>query len=362
MKRLALSIACLVAWGSLLAAPLPPTMSGRIQRIKALPTPLLVAGRTISVRALSAEREDLQWPISQFASNVAEQFGEVFLPLGSQESPLIINLGTSTNEVTTLSRRVFRLDDGYSQLVINVPNPETVDLEAFRVAIVEAQLRERARALKGAYTDFHWPQWFVQGMVNGSLGNRWQAEVYEKVYTSLREKTLPDVTSFFAGGEEPSPEVAAFFARWLIEVRCNAPAKEVRQAQCEEMIVAPWDVSLLQGRTQADFEAWIRGQELRIFLPGALLLSQFERWKLVLREPTSAEDARAISETISKWTVMRPAIFRDLCELYLRAYAAFANQQPEAYTTLRAEADAAARMLETHLKRTGYIEDAAPEE
>lgn len=358
--RLALALLCCVtlAFGAF-GAPLPPSIAGKVQRIKSAPKPLVVSNRTISVKALSAEREDLQWPIARFASNVAEEFGDFFTPLGSADFPLAINLGSSTNEVTTLSRQVFRVDEEFSHLIIGVPNPETVDLEELRVAIVEAQLRERARALKGSYGDFHWPLWFVKGMVDSSLGNAWQAEAYESVYRLLQQQALPEVTGFFSREEAPPREVGALFARWVLELNCTAESVYQRALLCDHLIVAPWDGALLKGQGQKAFEAWIRDQQFRVFLPGTLLLSQFERWKGYLAEPTSAEEAQAISQIISRFTIMRPRIFRDLSTLYLRAYVAFSNGDPEAYARLRAEADASAKLLEDHLRRSGPILDEA---
>lgn len=326
----------------------------------AIPPPPVQSGDgVLYVACRDAARADLRWPVLRFADTVRRHLGETFTPLGSAESPLSILLGSETNRVTTLRQQQITTADGFSQLVVVVPNPETVDLEALRTAIVEALLRECARGLKGSYKALTWPPWFVQGVVDAARGDVWQAEACERVLELVAAGRLPKVETFFSGGT-PSREVAAFFAQWVIFLNRTGPAagttpESVRQLRA--LTVAPWrQETILNGADSAAWEAWVRAQGLVVRAPGLLTQAQFERWAAHLMPPQDVAAARACTDWLSRSAIGRPKPFRDLTELYLRAYAAYVTGNEAAYAKLWTEAKAAQEILAAHLRRVGVLE------
>lgn len=330
-----------------------------VARLKAIPPPVQSNDGTVFVGAATAVRAALRWPVLRFTDTVRANFAEVFLPLGSTASPLSVELGADTNRVETVERRTLRTPDGFSQLIIRVPNPETVDLDVLRLAVVEALLRERARAKGGSYASLTWPAWFVAAAVDASRGSVWKAEAYERLCAAGMGPEAPGqrLGDFFAEGGKPPPrEIAAFFALWVFQ---RAGGKTVRGR--EDLLTAPWVRSAIVGDASDDaWRAWLGGLGDTVFLPGVLTRSQFARWSADLSEPQNAREAVALSERLSRFAVGRPQAFRDLTELYLRAYAARALGKAEEYAVLRARAEEAKAVLEDHLRRHPVLSDEPP--
>lgn len=365
MSRLALFAAALAALPLVGAAQSlserAPRFAGMVNetavaRLKALPPPVQSNDGTVFVGTATAERAALRWPVLRFVDTVRANFAEVFLPLGSTASPLAVELGAETNRVDSVERRTLRTPDGFSQLIIRVPNPETVDLEALRLAVVEALLRERARAAGGSYASLTWPAWFIAAAVDASRGSVWKAEAYERLLAAGGAPETPGrrLDDFFS--ETPPPrEAAAFFAQWLFQ-RAGGKTLERRAT----LLTTPWKrADLLGAATDAAWQEWLEGLESTVFLPGVLTRSQFARWAATLAEPKTPQEAVALSERLSRFAVGRPQAFRDLTELYLRAYAAAALGKAEDYTALRAQADEAKAFLEAHLSRRPVLSDEA---
>lgn len=327
-------------------------------RLKALPPPIQSSDGKVFVGVTTPERAALRWPVLRFVDTVRGNFAEVFLPLGSTESPLSLELGSVTNRVETVERRTLRTPDGFSQLIIRVPNPETVDLDVLRLAVVEALLREQARSVGGSYGSFTWPEWFLSAAVDASRGGVWRAEAYERLRAA---GDTPQTAGWrlddFFSSTPPPREAAAFFAQWLFQ---RAGGRTVKQRMA--LLTAPWTrASIVGGATDSEWRAWLLGQEDTVFMPGVLTRSQFTRWVSELKDPKTAEEAMAQSKRLSRFAVGRPQAFRDLTELYLRAYAAAALGQTETYAELRAQADEAKTFLETYLRRNPVLSDEAKE-
>ncbi len=329
------------------------------------PPPLQSGDGQLFVACEDAAQAPLRGAVLRFAENVRTHFAETFTPIGSRESPLSIVLGSATNAVTTVQRRRVATADGFSQLVLRVPNPETVDLEALRTAIVEAQLRERARALGGAYTALTLPEWFVQGAVDASRGNEWQASAGARVLQLQEAGALPGVGAFFAPGAKIEPEVAAFFARWVFtlrreEAKARSAGGDVRAEtarRLEALIVTPWEREAVVGQaTDEAWEAWVSELEGLVFAPGVLTSAQFARWSARVVRPADGAEARQLAEFLTRSAIGKPQPFRDVTELYLRACAAKTTGEREAFEGLWQEAELARKMLEAHLSRKGVLE------
>ena len=325
-----------------------------VARLKNLPGPMRSADGALYVACQTAARADLRWPVLQFADGVRDNLSDAFLPLGDASSPLLIVLGAETNRVEGVTRRSMGTPDGFSQLIIHVPNPDTVDLEQLRERIAEALLRERARGLSGSYAALKWPPWFIRAAVDASRGNVWRAEAYERAHDLLGQGAFPALGDFFAPGAEPPREPAAFFALWVFE-------RNGARAGREALLTAPWEpLPLLGGAGDADWREWFRAKEDTVFVPGTLTRSQFRRWAEGLAEPRDAADAARLCDWLTRQSIGRPQVFRDLTELYLRAYAAFVTGDAAAYAARRAEADEARGLLEQTLSVTPLIQDTPP--
>ncbi len=329
------------------------------------PPPLQSSDGQLFVACEDAARAPMRGAVLRFAETVRNHFAETFTPIGSRESPLSIVLGTETNAVSVVQRKRIATADGFSQLVLRVPNPETVDLEALRTAIVEAQLRERARALGGAYTALTLPEWFVQGAVDASRGNEWQASAGARILQLKEEGALPKVETFFALGAKPEPEVGAFFARWVFalrreEAKAKGAGGDVRAEtarRLEALIVTPWEQEAVIGQaTNGAWEAWVGNLESVVFAPGVLTAPQFARWSARVVRPADGAEAQRLAEFLTRSAIGMPQPFRDVTELYLRACAARATGEREAFEGLWQEAEAARKMLEAHLSRKGVLE------
>lgn len=349
------SRACLAAACALAAAFAAAAVDAEaVARLKSLPGPMQSADGALYVACQTPARADLRWPVLQFADGVRDNLSDAFVPLGDKASPLLIVLGAETNRVAGVTRRSMGTPDGFSQLIIHVPNPDTVDLEQLRERIAEALLRERARGLSGSYAALKWPPWFIRAAVDASRGNLWRAEAYERAHDLLGRGAFPALGDFFAPGAEPPREPAAFFALWVFE-RNGAKAKR------EALLTAPWEpLHVVGGADDAAWQAWFRAKEDTVFVPGTLTRSQFHRWADGLAEPKDAAEAARLCEWLTRQSIGRPQVFRDLTELYLRAYAAFVTGDVAAYAARRAEADEARGLLEQTLSVTPLIQDTPP--
>ena len=326
-----------------------------IDRFNRLPGPMQSADGALYVSCQSPARADLRWPVLRFAEGVRQNLSEAVLPLGDDDAPLLIVLGTETNRVESVTRRSVGAADGFSQLAIHVPNPDTVDLELLRERIAEALLRERARALGGAYASLRWPAWFIRAAVDASRGNVWRAEAYEKAHALLAKGALPPIDAFFAPDADPPREAAAFFAQWVLE-RNAAPAKR------EALLTAPWTRPAILGAAKDEaWPDWLRAMEDTVFVPGTLTRSQFERWSALLVEPKDAQEALRLCDALTRQAVGRPRLFRDLTALYLQAYGAFATGDEAAYRARRAEADSSRDLLAHVLSLNPILEDTPPQ-
>lgn len=318
-----------------------------VARLKALPQPLQSADGAFYVSCATAERASWRWPILRFTETVRTHLSDTFLPLGTSAAPLLIEIGAETNAVATIERRSFRTGDGFAQLILRVPNPETVELEVFREAVGEALLREKFREQTGRYAGFSWPKWWLRAVVNASKGNVWKAEAYERFQTAIRQTTPPTLRQLFFADSEPDSDAAAFLAMWVL----NETVYQKRD-QRVALLTQPWDVDrLLQILDEGAWQTWLAEQDTVILLPGTITYSQFLRWQSTLADPQSTDEAMRLATAISRAMIGRPQPFCDLSELYLRAYSAYVNGGLEAYRPLRKEADEAAHFLEQYLKR-----------
>ncbi|MGN0885829.1 MAG: hypothetical protein ACI4RT_02400 [Candidatus Spyradenecus sp.] len=342
----------------------------------AAPSPMQSADGTLYVGCQQSDRAPMRAPVLRFAETVKRHFEEDFLSLGSTTSPLSILLGSETNAVSTLVKDRFALrDQSFSQLIIRVPNPDTVDLELLRTAIIEALLRARARALAGSYTALTWPPWFLQGAVEASKGNLALAEACERVFALREAGALPTLEALFApGAPAPDPAVATCFARWLLTLNAQAytpregeSAAEITSAintlrrdrtrSLEALLTTPWTAeAILPLDAATAWHAWLDERERAVLLPGAITRSQFARWHAALSCPSTPEAARALSERLSREAVGKPQPFCDLTELYLRACAAAALGDAFRAAALWSEADEAAAVLAAHLQREPILQ------
>lgn len=323
-----------------------------------IPSPMVSSSGKFSVGCTSEEREGYRWPVMKFVEKVVTNFETFFIPVGSTDAPLYLSLGTSTNEKDThVTRRTLTITNTFSQLVIGVPNPDVVDLNTLRVAIVEALLRESCRTQTGRYTSFTWPTWFVRGMTYASFGNVWKAEAVEGLLKELEEGALPSLRALFKDTSlEVSDETAAFFATWVME----SHAKSTRSA----LIVAPWTAEAILGAPlseikEMEWRQWVEAQGDKVFVPGAMTARHFERWQMLLEEPTTREHVLRITDALTRNAIGRPQLFRDLTVLYLEAYVAWLQQGMEGYRPKRERADEAAKILSEHLKRNPLLVDEA---
>ncbi len=314
-----------------------------LQRFQVSTTPLLSADGMISVRSLVPERSGYRYPVLRFADAVRRNFSERVFPIGSRDFPLAIELGAETNVVAKIERRHLRTEDGFSQLIIRVPNPDTVDLDLLRVAVAEAQLRESARAQGGSYTSLTWPKWLIAAMVDASRNNTWRAEAYETARELYDAGSFPTVDECFKASEAPvSKEFAAFFAMWLLELHRKDPVA---------LLTMPWNrFSVVGLETDRAWEEWFVSRDATVFVPGLLTRSQYARWKKGLVEPEDVGEAMQLSSDLTREAMGKPPAFRDLTYLYLKAYGAFATGHADEYQRLRAEADEAAATLDVYFR------------
>lgn len=329
-----------------------------LTRVRSLTAPMVSSSGDVYVTARDSSRAALRWPVLRFATTTLTRFEESFYDIGSRDSPLSIELGSATNAVTTVSRDRVQTADGFSQLIIRVPNPHTVDLDVLRVAILEASLREEARRRAGGYSALKWPRWFLQGAVDATQGPLGLIEAYEGLQSEIAETGYPPLTGFFASPEPPSRPAAAFFARWILERR-RARALEdpaISPSPPELLVTAPWTAeAVLDTATQAEWETWIRDLDRRVFLPGVLTKSQFLRWRKEIRRDLPPETAREQRRMLVREMVGRPKPFVDLTYLYIRATDALIAGQPLAAMEQFTEADEAADFLQEHFDRTGCL-------
>ena len=320
-----------------------------VEAFRKRPAPMFSYGREISVLAEQPERRPLVWPVLRFADGVCKHLSETFIPLGSGSSPVMILLGSDAKPNPNVRFRIHRIGSDFAQVLIIVPNPDTVDMEQLRRILGEALLREKARGNSWDFTRLTWPKWFTDGLIAASLGNRRRMENYETLLAERDAGNLPSLNDFFRPGFEPSPAAAAQFADWILFLKPAAPERLA-------LLTAPWTRENIVGTANdADWPAYLTSMEQKVILPGAVSRATFRRWKTLLREPNDADDASAIAEQLTRASVLRPQIFVDLTAVWLRAYAAAARGRTADYQTRRKEAEELTALFEASFPPDGLI-------
>ncbi len=316
---------------------------------KTLPTPLQSSDSALFVTCATPKHADLRWPVLSFANRARERIERRIRPIGHAQYPLSIILGSVEEPRTDFIRRQMRSGD-YCHLILEIPNPATVDLDALEVGIAEALLRESVRGRTGKYSAFRWPAWFIRGILDMSRDAEWQAAAYEVLAQDEAAKQIPSVDALFAG-VEPKREVGFFFARWVLSL--YAYDASGRQALPE---AEAWEAEHIIGDAgNRHWEAYVYQQRDTIFAPGILSLTQFQRWRRSALEPQSLADIRPLQEALLQLTLGRPKVLQELCTLYLHAYAVYNEEDKSAYLEARRAADEAADLLEQTLKQTGSV-------
>ncbi len=344
IKGLTGAIGCL-----LLTCAFGDSPKALVERWEELPTPLQSADGSIFVTCSTVERAPMRWPILSFASGVRETLEKRIRPLGSPQHPLSLVIGTDTAFNPGFVRRQMRSGD-YVHLILEIPNPDTVVLPSLEAGIGEALLRESVRGRKGKYSAFHWPNWFILGILDTRRNAEWQAQAYEVLAEEKAAGRLPTLEDFFFGAP-PRREVAFFFARWVLSLYAlneeglqNLPEAEAWRPDC-----------IVGNSTNAGWMAYVEHQKDVVFAPGILSLKQYRRWCQLTAEPKTLEDVSRIREALLRATLGRPKALQDVCALYLQAYNHFNPEDVTLYHTYRKMADDAALLLEKTLETAGSI-------
>lgn len=356
MKRALLLCCCALLCHTLVVAQgvdVAAKTEAAVARIKARPTQLTNRNGTIVVSCATHERANFRWPISTFAERVLEALNKDYLPLGSNVSPLAIEIGIDTNAVTTLRRRVFRTSDGYSHLILQIPNPDTVDLTLLREGIAEGLLREKVREQVGSYQDYTWPKWWLTALLNATRNNADTLEAYDRLQVAIRANGAPTLESLFKRTGTPLPEADWFLARWMLtNTVYQSPEKRL------QLLTEPWSAEkLLETLSEAEWQKWLKQQDSIIYVPGVITYTQFLGWQERLITPTSLAEAKDTFTELARFAIARPQAFQDLTTLYLNAYLAYRENNSAEYERLRQAADLEAARFEQHLRQVRFLQD-----
>lgn len=186
-----------------------------------LPAAITSSDGSFSVAAPSATAA-YRAPVLTFAQTVKRDLQRATrLTFTAPAHPIAIVLGEATNDAGVAGVRLPHLTGGaYERL--DVPDPEHVDLDAIRLTLTQALLREwlmAARSNSLAASPRLPPDWFLGGLARHASRLHRQAD-FENVYDRWARQRLPDLTACWAFAPSVAvqhPALPAVLAAWLLE-------------------------------------------------------------------------------------------------------------------------------------------------
>lgn len=240
--------------------------------------PVVSADGTVTVFAKGAEQLQMRAPVLSFVNRVKQELSQaIHKDLGSQELPIRIVLGSETNGATNVYCRI--ASNGRTQ--IDLPAPDSCDLDAFRVALVRAYCCLLARTNT-------FPLWRAEGLsrtieraqINGEREVLiYATRDFEAVWNRWTSGDLPPVQELLSG-KEVDTSVAAVLTRWLLFGR-------YKRLTLEEF-TSDWDTYLPLGVSDRNenldliWENWLLRTAASVFDLGVLTKEALARWEMDL--------------------------------------------------------------------------------
>lgn len=222
-----------------------------------------------------SSRLGLRWPVLQFADRFGDEFFRVTrLARGRVEHPIVIRLGSDTNDLRVVSGTVPGLTGGEREW-IELPDPDHADLDELRLALTHALVREwlRSQAINRRPLPEP-PVWLLAGMAR-YVGSGHRIADLDDVRMQWLRGRLPTLEEIFSG-EPPvaarHPALQAVLADWLLN-RPEEPFGALLRRVAEG---AAWSPALLaevlrRSRISAleeDWDAWQVDVAHKIRQPG----------------------------------------------------------------------------------------------
>lgn len=213
-------VACVVLAGA--AAGLAQQADGlRLARTDPPAAPVYSRDGAVVVYAPQS-KAGYRMPILTFVTQRSAELQRIFkLKLGSQLCPLEIAIGGQSDGDTRVLTSRLREAGGVRER-IELPDPETADLNAFRRAICVALLRAWMVEAGGSdATMCALPMWLVDGMLRYIDREQRQADM-DRTLLLWSRACLPTAVDLFAADSMAAvrePAVAAVLASWFLEKR-----------------------------------------------------------------------------------------------------------------------------------------------
>lgn len=246
----------------------------------------------VVIRAPFASR-NYRGPVLIFVDRTREELMRAtHLKLGSPLCPLEVVLGErQEQDKRVLSSRVVSPEGSVNER-IELPNPETADLEAFRRAVCIALLRawmvtEGGR--EGEMQDV--PLWLINGVVRYTGRETRQADI-DRTLALWSRACLPPAIALFAAesvATTQEPEVTAVLASWFLEKRPEGNPFEIllRKAAKGEKWRPEMGALLLTGTSDATafdsaLDRWLVGLRGTVVKPGLTTVGILRRFRSLL--------------------------------------------------------------------------------
>lgn len=218
-----------IEWLVVLALALAPlagpaqTMEGpRLPRGAAPAAPVYSSDGTVTVFA-PGHKAGYRMPVLTFVTQFSAELQRVLrLKLGTQLAPLEVAIGGKSDGDTRVLTARLRDAGGVVRERIELPDPETADLDLFRRAICVALLRGwmvEAGGTEATMQDV--PAWLIDGLLRYIDRGRRQADI-DRTLLLWSRACLPPATALVEADSQAAtrePAVAAVLAGWLMERR-----------------------------------------------------------------------------------------------------------------------------------------------
>ncbi len=265
-----------------------------------IPTPAVHSpDGSVMVYAVSKDAAGLRSPIMFFVDEVNKEMSRALrMKFGSKARPIEIAVGDQVDGNTNVVWQQVRSVDGLFSERIELPAPETSDLELFRTAIVGAFVRTWIEENKTVEQAGQLPLWFYQGLSRytsiiqteeGLELPAFRLADFEALYISWATGELPLVTEFM--GTEIPPQLAGGMLEWFFtSIQKASPVKVIMEAcaRGEE----PTALQLGRLCTASPFlddmaidfafDRWLTASPTYIFQPGTTTYQMIDRWRIQL--------------------------------------------------------------------------------
>lgn len=266
----------------------PASAATPLRPILRAPPPVYSRDNAFVILA-SGENADYRLPVLQFADELRRVLSRALdVPLGMPESPVTLVISNVPGETGAVCKRVRDVTGNWREQV-EMGDPERVDLDVLRVALLRALLRAwLAVAAEPGSTPTEPPDWFLRGLVRTTQRSERQPDL-EKVLMLWSHGRLPPVPDLLAADPPDAmrePALSAVLVAWMSER--DSGAARMRALLTHLASGGAWSADALLpilrpagdiAHVDEDWDRWLTAKGRSVLEPGVTTAGVLRRFR-----------------------------------------------------------------------------------